>query len=60
MKKATILLGALLIGATTFAQTFEPEPLSNDFDKVKVRVGADFAMQYQSLNHSADSLLIPL
>jgi hypothetical protein len=60
MKKATILLGALLIGATTFAQTFEPEPLSNDFDKVKVRVGADFAMQYQSLKHSADSLLIPL
>ena len=56
-----IILGALLIGASSHAQTFEHEPLSNsDFEKVKVRVGADFAMQYQSLSHSADSLLIPL
>ncbi|MCA1747814.1 MAG: hypothetical protein LC655_08965, partial [Bacteroidales bacterium] len=56
-----IILVALFIGATTYAQTFEPEPLNNsDFEKVKVRVGADFAMQYQSLSHSADSLLIPL
>lgn len=61
MKKAIIILGALLIGATSYAQTFEPDPISNsDFEKVKVRVGADFAMQYQSLSHSADSLLIPL
>ncbi|MEX0986157.1 MAG: hypothetical protein WD052_01680 [Bacteroidales bacterium] len=61
MKKTILLVSALIMSAISFAQTFEADPLNNeDFEQVKVRVGADFAMQYQGLSHQADSLLIPL
>lgn len=42
------------------AQFEESQLKGQDFEKMKVRVGADFAMQYQILNHYADSALIPL
>src|SRR4030042_1491725 len=34
--------------------------LTMRFEKLKVHVGGDFALQYQILNHDADSTLIPL
>jgi hypothetical protein len=60
MKKLLFALSVLL-GMNVHGQTFEQPQLKNDdFDHVKVSIGADFALQYQMLNHSADSLLIPL
>jgi hypothetical protein len=44
-----------------FKKTFEEEKSDGStFKKIKVRVGADFALQFQSLKHHADSTLIPL
>jgi len=43
------------------AQQFEaPQDSGKNFTKIKVKLGADFAMQYQILEHRADSNLIPL
>ncbi|MBE0654205.1 MAG: hypothetical protein IH594_10435, partial [Bacteroidales bacterium] len=48
-------------GAYGYSQQFEESVIQNDdFSKVKVKVGADFALQYQILEHSADSSLIAL
>ncbi|MFA5463056.1 MAG: hypothetical protein WC265_03170, partial [Dysgonamonadaceae bacterium] len=63
MKSIFFILSALVMNTTlTLGQHFEEKKLSGkDFDKVNVQVGADFAMQYQSLEHSADNTeLIPL
>ncbi len=61
MKKLTLLTAIVLSTMSLFGQGFEEAPLSgDDFSKVKVKVGADFAVQYQGLNHTADSALIPL
>ena len=49
-----------VISLSLNAQFEEPQLKSQDFEKMKVRVGADFAMQYQMVNHYADSALIPL
>lgn len=49
-----------VISLSLNAQFEEPQLKGQDFNKMKVRVGADFAMQYQLLNHYADSALIPL
>jgi len=47
--------------SATYDKTFEdPKIDGSTFTKLKVDVGADFAMQFQSLKHHADSLLIPL
>jgi hypothetical protein len=57
-----ILLAAMMMTMTmaAFGQ-FEPDQLTKEeFEKLNVRVGADFAMQYQLLEHQADSALIPL
>lgn len=49
-----------IISQGVYAQFEEPQLKSEDFDKLRVTVGADFAMQYQALDHEADSALIPL
>ncbi|MFC0875734.1 hypothetical protein ACE01N_04025 [Saccharicrinis sp. FJH2] len=59
------LIAAVLIvltGVTGFAQNFEAPKLdASKFEKVKAKVGGDFAIQYQALNHSingsSDSLI---
>ena len=61
MKKTILFIFALLSGAYLFSQQFEEPVIDNDdFSQVKVKVGADFALQYQMLEHSADSALLEL
>jgi hypothetical protein len=61
MRKQFLLISSVLfISTAVFGQFEEPQLTGEGFEKVKVKVGADFAMQYQVLNHHADSLLIPL
>ncbi|HJX71784.1 MAG TPA: hypothetical protein VJ346_07525 [Bacteroidales bacterium] len=61
MKKNFILPVLLLCGMVSFSQTFEePKPSGDEFEKVNVKLGGDFALQYQILKHTADSALIPL
>jgi hypothetical protein len=62
MKK--LLFFGLVISIFTmgFSQNFEEKKLDGStFENLKVRIGADFAMQFQALNHYSDSVtLIPL
>ncbi len=62
MKK--LLFSGLVISIFTmgFSQNFEEKKLDGStFENLKVRIGADFAMQFQALNHYSDSVtLIPL
>jgi hypothetical protein len=51
---------AALLSMSANAQFEESQLKGEDFEKLNVRLGADFAMQYQILNHYADSALIPL
>jgi hypothetical protein len=62
MKKTILFAGLLWISVALFGQQFEdPQLTGKKFDKVKVKVGGDFAIQYQMLDHHADSAnLIPL
>ncbi len=61
MKKTIIIAGLILLGMQVSGQEFElPQLDGEEFEKLDVQVGADFALQYQMLNHQADSLLIPL
>lgn len=61
MKRIIALMITVMFAMAAHSQEFEPPQATGDeFEEVKVRVGADFAMQYQSLSHSADSSLIPL
>jgi hypothetical protein len=56
----TMLVIVMLISSKGFAQ-FEPDQDNGDgFEKVKVQVGGDFALQYQILKHEADTQLVPL
>ena len=59
-KQLFLLLTGFLLSLGAFAQFEEPKLDTAGFEKIKVRLGADFAMQYQLLNHYADSALIPL
>ncbi|MCJ7821240.1 MAG: hypothetical protein MUP53_08555 [Bacteroidales bacterium] len=59
-KKFLLSVFTILLSLTVVAQFEEPQMNGQDFEKVKVRLGADFAMQFQSLSHYADSALIPL
>ena len=53
MKKYTIIPVLLLYMSTSFGQNFEEPKLSgNDSGRFSVKVGGDFALQYQILNHS--------
>ncbi|MBN2613188.1 MAG: hypothetical protein JXB00_16665 [Bacteroidales bacterium] len=50
-----------LFSINIFSQNFEEQQLTgNEFEKIHVKVGGDFALQYQLLDHHADSTLIPL
>jgi hypothetical protein len=61
MKRQLVLLTmGIFLSLVTYGQFEEPKLKWEDFEKKTVRVGADFAMQYQSLKHYADSSLIPL
>ena len=61
MKNTFILSVLLIITVSSYGQKFEEPQLTGDeFQKVKAKVGGDFALQYQILNHHADSTLIPL
>ncbi len=61
MKKRILFFAPVLfLTASVFGQFEEPQITGEGFEKVKVDVGGDFAMQYQILDHHADSLLIPL
>jgi len=61
MRKLFLLFAIGITLSTTLSAQFEEDQISGeDFDKVRVQVGADFALQYQILDHHADSALIPL
>ncbi len=50
------ILAATLFAAPAAAQKFEePKTRVPDFDKVTIKIGADFAQSYQSLSHSTTS-----
>lgn len=56
----SLILTGLIFSLATQAQFEETKLNAAGFEKIQVRVGADFAMQYQLLSHYADSALIPL
>ena len=61
MKKSFILSVLIVLSLAGFSQKFEEPQLTGDeFEKVNAKVGGDFALQYQILEHHADSALIPL
>lgn len=61
MKNRVILLFmAMALSVGAFGQFEQDQLKKEDFQDLKVKVGGDFAMQYQMLNHHADSTLIPL
>ncbi len=61
MKKINILIIALFVFASAYGQQFEEAKINGDsFEKLKVEVKADFALQYQGINHMADSSLIKI
>lgn len=62
MKNALAIISTLLITASVHGQLFEESVAdTGKFEKLKVRVGADFAMQFQAIEHHADTArLIPL
>ncbi len=60
MKKLLLFTGLIFLGFALNAQQFEEPKIAKEFTKLEVKVGADFAMQYQGLSQSADSALIPL
>ncbi len=61
MKKFIILITVTLVSMVSFGQQFEKAKLdASKFEDVKVKVGADFAIQLQMLNHEANVDLIDL
>ncbi|MFO7853510.1 MAG: hypothetical protein ACQERS_08245 [Bacteroidota bacterium] len=61
MKKSILIIITGLLSLTVLGQSFEQEKINaSAFDSLKVKLGADFAIQYQGLGHHADSALIPL
>jgi hypothetical protein len=61
MKKGFLMLYFMIMAAVAVSQDFEESAKGVMYDgKPAVRVGADFAMQYQGLKHHADSELIAL
>lgn len=55
MKKLVTFLFLLLFAASVFGQ-FEAPKKSCTFEGMKVKVGGDFALQFQALDHSTGSL----
>jgi hypothetical protein len=61
MKKLFLLTGAFVYASLLFGQKFEEPKLTAKFDTLKVKIGADFGLQYQSLHEASDSAkLVPL
>lgn len=61
MKKVFLLSVITIVFSLAASAQFEESQLTGqEFEKVNVRLGADFAMQYQALSHYADVALIPL
>src|SRR4030042_2949538 len=62
MRNVFAIICTLIISTGAYGQLFEESVAdTGNFDKSKVRVGADFAMQFQALEHHADTArLIPL
>ena len=62
MKKITLILFSFFLAAATFGQQFEESVASDEnADFPKVSLGGDFTMQFQALEHHADTArLIPL
>lgn len=62
MKNLFTIIFALIISVGAFGQQFEESVVTpENFDKPQVKVGADFALQFQGLSHQADTArLIPL
>ena len=62
MKKIFTIIIALVFTLGAFGQQFEESVVTpENFTKPQVKVGADFALQFQALNHHADTArLIPL
>lgn len=56
MKKTLLLFVAIFAYVAGFSQQFEePKVDASNFSGVKVDIGADFAIQFQSLNHEASN-----
>ncbi len=60
MKKYLFVVLLVISGYALKAQFERPQLRGDDFEKVNVKLGGDFALQYQILDHHADSALIPL
>jgi len=61
MRKMMLLGLALFVSLGLFAQQFEKPQLDDkEFEKLKVKVGGDFAIQLQALEHEAPVELIDL
>lgn len=61
MKNLIIVFFAMLISLPSFSQNFEKEQIDDqEFNNLKVKVGADFALQLQALDHEASVELIDL
>ncbi|MEA1887155.1 MAG: hypothetical protein U9N72_08110 [Bacteroidota bacterium] len=61
MKKSILIIITGLFSLTVLGQGFEQGKINaSEFDSLRVKLGADFAIQYQGLSHHADSALIPL
>lgn len=53
MRKLVVLIVAIFLGQASFSQQFEEEKIGSEFEKVKVKVGGEFAIQLQALDHEA-------
>jgi hypothetical protein len=60
MRKTILILSSLFLTGMVYGQQFEWKKDSAVSVDKKVKVGGDFAIQYQSLSQKADSALIPL
>lgn len=60
MKQFIVMAAAIIMAIAANAQGFESSKVETPFEGVKVKVGGDFALQYQSITHEADSALIEL
>lgn len=56
MKKFIAVFCLMLLAGFVFGQQFEEPKSSVPFEKVKVKVGGDFALQFQGLDHSTGSI----
>ncbi|MGC9354958.1 MAG: hypothetical protein ACP5D9_14025, partial [Mariniphaga sp.] len=61
MRNLIIVFFAMLMSMPSFSQNFEKEQIDDqEFTNLKVKVGADFALQLQALDHEAPVELIDL